>query len=219
MGYFEEDDMSDGGLTELFLTWMLAYGAVAVGLALLLGALGLPVPGTLFVLAAGAFTRQGIMDGGGAFALGLAGVLLGDSLSYALGRYAGKPVAARFAGASIWQQAQEAFAARGAIMILLTRFLLTPLAIPTNLIAGSSGYQFWRFLGYDAAGELIWLLLFGGAGYWAGAQWEAASQFVTDFSGLLLGVALLVAAALFLVRYMGGSALFQRPQPCEIATK
>jgi membrane-associated protein len=203
----------DGSLTELFLTWMLAYGAPALGLVLLLGALGLPVPGTLFVLAAGAFTRQEVMHGGEAFALGLFGAVLGDSLSFAMGRYAGKYLNRRLQGASTWQKAQAAFAARGGIMILLTRFLLTPLAIPTNLVAGSSGYRFWRFLSYDATGELIWLLLYGGIGYTVGAQWELISQIISEFSGLLVGLTLLVVAGILIYRYKWIAILTGRQQP------
>jgi membrane-associated protein len=48
-------------LTDFFLTGMITYGPPVLGLALLLGALGVPVPGTLFVLAAGAFVRQGVI--------------------------------------------------------------------------------------------------------------------------------------------------------------
>ena len=59
---------------------------------------------------------------------------------------------------------------RGGIAIYLTRWLFTPLALPTNLIAGSSGYPFWKFLLFDIAGEITWILLYGGLGYAFGSQ-------------------------------------------------
>ncbi|HLB45875.1 MAG TPA: hypothetical protein VJL59_02510, partial [Anaerolineales bacterium] len=74
-------------LTDLFLTGMITYGAPALGFALLLGAAGLPLPGTFFLLAAGAFVRQGMIDGAAASGLGLLGTILGDSLGYAIGRF------------------------------------------------------------------------------------------------------------------------------------
>ena len=94
-----------------------------------------------------------------------------------------------------WIKAQAIFKKRGGLAIYLTRFLLTPLAIPTNLIAGSTGYSYWRFAFYAFLGECTWLLMFGGLGYTFGDQWEVISQLISDFSGLLLGLVALAGAA------------------------
>lgn len=191
--------MTEFDLTGFFLTGILTFGPPAFGLALLVGALGLPVPGTLFVLAAGAFVRQGVIDLASTSGLGLLGAIVGDSTGYALGYFAKGWVQRRFGQSSAWQKAQDTFERRGGLAIYLTRFLITPLAVPTNLIAGGGGYRFWRFLIYDAAGEFTWLVLYGSLGYAFGSQWEAISQFVSDFSGLLVGVVALGAGIYFLV--------------------
>ena len=73
-----------------------------------------------------------------------------------------------------------------------TRFLITALAIPTNLIAGGSGYPFRRFMLYDVLGEVTWIILYGGLGYLFGSQWEVVNEFVSNFGGLLLGVVVFV---------------------------
>jgi membrane protein DedA with SNARE-associated domain len=192
--------MTEFNLTDFFLTGIITYGPPALGLALLLGALGVPVPGTLFVLAAGAFVRQGVIDWATASGFGLLGAILGDSAGYAVGRFAKGWVQRRFGQTSAWQKSQETFARRGGLAIYLTRFLLTPLAVPTNLIAGGSGYSFGRFLTYDVAGEATWIILYGGLGYAFGSQWESISQFISDFSGLLVGVVALGAGIYFLIR-------------------
>ncbi|MCC9077459.1 DedA family protein [Litorilinea aerophila] len=189
--------MSDFSLSDYLLAYMVAYGPWMFGLALLLGALGVPVPGTLLVLAAGAFVRQGIFDGATVGALGLLGVVLGDSLGYGLGRYARLWVERRMGGLAAWRTAEGHFQQWGGAAIYLTRFLLTPLAVPTNLIAGGSTYPFWRFFGYDALGEATWLLVYGGLGYFFGSQWEALSELISNFSGLLAGIVLL-AGGLYL---------------------
>jgi membrane protein DedA with SNARE-associated domain len=75
--------------------------------------------------------------------------------------------------------------------VYLTRFLITALAVPTNLIAGGSGIQFRRFLLYDSLGELTWVILYGGLGYLFGSQWELVSDFISNFGGLILGVVVL----------------------------
>ncbi|RME74814.1 MAG: DedA family protein [Chloroflexi bacterium] len=192
--------MTDINFTELFLTGMLTYGPSALGVALLLGALGLPVPGTLFVLAAGAFVRQGVIDGPTAALLAVVGATAGDSASYAVGRFAGGWVQSRFGQSSAWQSARQTFDRRGGLAVYLTRFLLTPLAIPTNLIAGGSSYAFLKFLTYDLAGEITWVALFGTLGYVFGTQWELVSEFISNFSGLLVGIAALAVGIYLLVR-------------------
>jgi len=193
--------MSDFNFTEFFLTGILLYGPLMLSLALFLSALGIPVPGTLVVLAGGAFAQQGVIDWRTAFLLGLLGVTLGDSGSYTLGGLAKNWVQRRFGHTATWRTAQESFQRRGALAIYLTRFLLTPLAIPTNLIAGSGGYKFRQFLIYDTAGEITWIFLYGGLGYVFGNNWEPISQFISDLSGSLAGIALLGTGSYFLFRY------------------
>ncbi len=195
--------MSDLNITDLFLYGVITYGPLVLGVALLLGALGTPLPGTLLVLAAGAFVRQGVIDWKSALILGLSGAVLGDSLSYTMGRFAKASTQQRFGQSIAWLTAQNNFKKHGSLAIYLTRFLLTPLAVPTNLVAGGSGYVFWRFLTYDMLGELTWITLFGGLGYTFGSQWELISQQVNDFSDFLVGAIALGVGIVFLIRRQG----------------
>jgi membrane protein DedA with SNARE-associated domain len=186
--------MSD--LTDTLLTAVLAYGAPALGIVLLIAGLGVPLPATLLLLAGGAFVRQGMLDSQLALALALLGSVLGDSGSYCLGRCGGALVQKRVEGAT-WRRARATFERRGALAIVLTRFLLTPLALPTNLIAGSSRYTFRRFLALDTLGELVWIALYGGLGYLFADQWETLSDLSSSVTGALLGL-LALAAGVFL---------------------
>ena len=179
----------------------ITYGSPIVIGILFLGALGVPVPGTLLVIAAGAFIRQGIMDIYTTPPLGLSGALAGDIIVYGLGRIARGWIQNRFGQSPAWQKAEAYFNRRGGIAIYLTRWLFIPLAIPTNLIAGSSGYPFWKFLLFDITGETTWILLYGGLGYAFGSQWELISDFISDFSGLLIGVLVLVIGIYILFRW------------------
>jgi membrane protein DedA with SNARE-associated domain len=187
-------------LTDAFLTAMLVYGPAALALALLLAALGIPLPATLLLLAGGAFARQGVLDGALAATLGVLASVLGDSGSYCLGRCGGSLVLRRMDSTAAWRRAQATFERRGALAILLTRFLLTPLALPTNLIAGSSQYTFRRFLVVDLAGEIIWVALYGGLGYLFADRWEALSDLVGNLSGALLGLLILVVTLVLAYR-------------------
>ena len=137
-------------LIEQILTWIAAYGLLALGLSIFAAAVGVPLPSTLFVIAAGAFARSALLK-------------------------------------------------RGGVAIYLTRWILTAFAVPTNLIAGGGGYPFVRFLAIDVAGEVTWILVFGGLGYAFGSQWEVIGSLASDFSGLLVGIVFVLIGAYFLI--------------------
>jgi membrane protein DedA with SNARE-associated domain len=200
-------ELNFSDLNDLFLTWVVIYGAPMLAGTLLLGALGIPVPGTLIVIASGAFIRQGVLDIYSTPPLGLAGAVIGDILIYGVGRFARVWINKRFGQSSAWQKAEDYFNRRGGIAIYLTRWLFTPLAVPTNLIAGSSGYPFWKFLVSDVTGEITWILLYGSLGYAFGSQWELISNFISDFSGLLVGLVVLGVGIYLMFRW------FRKPVP------
>ncbi|MCE9646293.1 MAG: DedA family protein [Chloroflexi bacterium] len=175
-------------MSEFLLTQVINYGNPLIGLILFLGALGLPIGASVVVIAAGAFGQQGILNWPTAALIGLAGALLGDTLSFGMGYYAKDAVQNRFGKSPAWRSARVSFQQRAGAAIFLTRWLVTALAIPTNLIAGGSGYKFSRFMIYDIAGETLWIGLYGGLGYLFGSQWELVYDFTTNFGGLILGL-------------------------------
>jgi len=78
--------MSLADLSGEILTYIITYGAVALGVTVLLTALGVPFPSTVFVLASGAFIQQGVLDLPSTLAVSLLFVVAGDTLSYEMGR-------------------------------------------------------------------------------------------------------------------------------------
>ena len=54
--------MSASDLSELALTYVVTYGAVALGLLVMLAAIGAPLPSTFLILASGAFVQQGVLE-------------------------------------------------------------------------------------------------------------------------------------------------------------
>lgn len=200
----------DIDLTALVLGWMIDYGAPMVGGILLIGAMGAPLPTVLVVIAAGAFIRQELLNMYTTPLWGLVGVVIGDTFVYGAGRFANQWLEPWFGESATWKQAQQQFDKRGGIAIYLTRWLITPLAVPTNLIAGSSGYAFSKFLFFDTAGEITWFVVFGGLGYIFGDQWELITELVTNFSGLIVSGLLIAAGVYLLVR------LSRRPKSAEL---
>lgn len=186
-------------ISSYFLTQVINYGAPLFGVTLFLGALGFPVGASLMVIAVGAFSQQGYFSALSVGIIGWAGAILGDALSYGMGYYGKDWVEKRFGSSDTWNNARAYFDKRAWVAIFLTRFLVTALAIPTNLIAGGSAYKFRRFMLYDILGEAVWIILYGGLGYAFGTQWEVVYEFIGNFGGFVLG-AVILGAGIWLAR-------------------
>ncbi len=194
--------MTSVDLSTLVLDWVSTYGSPMVALLVMLGALGIPLPTTLLIIASGAFIRQDLLDIYSTPILGLTGSVAGDMLLFSVGRLASQSIEGRFGKTTTWQKARLLFEKRGGIAIFLTRWLLTAIAFPITLIAGSSQYRFSTFFLFDLTGELLWVILYGGLGYLFGSQWELISDFLSNFSGFLLGGAT-IGAGIYLLIWLG----------------
>ena len=125
--------------------------------------------------------------------IGLCCVVTGDSLSFAMGRLGYGRLERRFHSNRGWQRAIQTFRSSGGAAIYLTRWLFPSIAIPTNLLAGGSGYRYDRFLFITLLGEITWISVFGGFGYALGSQWETLSQKLPGLISLVLATAILLA--------------------------
>jgi membrane-associated protein len=179
-------------MSDFLLTQIINYGAPFIGVVVFISALGAPFPCTLIVVAAGAFARQGLLTWYSTGLIAVTFVVLGDNLSYGLGHFAREPVLRRFKDSERWKQAEDTFNRWGGMSIFWTRFLLTGIAVPVNLIAGTGGFGARRFFVYDLIGETIWIFGYGSLGYLFGSQWELVSDVLSNISGLTLGLVILV---------------------------
>jgi len=189
-------------MADFLLTQIINYGAPILGLIVFIGAMGAPLPGTLIIVAVGAFCRQGFLSWPITGLVAFICVVLGDGLSYSMGYYARESILRRFSSSAQWNQAEKSFQNWGGMSIFLTRFLITGIAVPVNLLAGTGSFPFKRFLMYDLAGEAIWVFGYGGLGYLFGTHWEVVSGFISNFGGLMLGLVVLVAGFLLAMRLL-----------------
>ena len=200
-------------ISSLVLNWMATYGSPMVAGLLYLGGLGLPLPGTLLVIASGAFIRQSMLDAVSTPILGYLGTIAGDSSLYAIGFFASGWIERHFGQTAAWKNAHALFERRGGIAIFLTRWLLTAVAFPITLIAGSSGYRFRKFFTFVLLGEFTWFAIYGGLGYAFGSQWELISDFISDFSGFALGAVVFGGGIYLLVKF--GKKPTGNPDPIQ----
>ncbi len=182
------------------LSFVLIYGYPTVAAIVLLGDLGVPLPVTTILLAAGSFAAVGIFNIFILIPLVTITVVLVDVIGYYLGRKIVSWESSRFTRrmkvADKIIKSTEAFMDRhGAMCVFLTRWLITPLGVPVNFIAGIHQYSFRKFLFWAIAGELLWSGLYIYLGYYFGANWQSIANYISKTPELLaaaiIGVSLI----------------------------
>ncbi len=179
------------------LALLAEWGEPFLFVLLFFAALGLPLPATLSLIAAGALTATGVIDGYSTVIWSVCGAVLGDHAGYLVGRVAGPTVQARLERrptmARRFETARARLTERGIAGIFLSRWLLTPLGPPVNIAAGIAAFPLVRFSLADIAGEIVWVALYFSFGAFAGAGVEELSQAASDFSRLALAAAVTIA--------------------------
>ena len=192
------------------LDLLLNYGPWALMIFLFAGALGLPIPGTALILAAGALARAGLVDAPLSAILAVIAAVLGDAAGYLLARLGFAPVVGRLEDNASWHRAERAFERWGKLAILLSRFLVTPLSLPVNMLAGGVRYPFAGFVLICAIGEVLWVALFGGLGYLFAGSWREIGSAAGGLGLWLTGAA--IAALAFYEAYGLWSRHHARPR-------
>jgi membrane protein DedA with SNARE-associated domain len=188
-----------------FLAALLVYGYPVLGLTLFLGALGLHLPSALAMVVAGSLAAQGQMSWLGAGVVGVGGSVVGDVAGYSLGRVFSQEFLARrgrWIGLTPERRARidRLFEHWGALTVVLSRSLLSFLSPAVNVLAGAGRYSLHRFLPLDVVGRVIWTSAYLGLGYTLGVGIDAAADFLSNLSGLLISLAVLAGLGLLVYR-------------------
>jgi membrane-associated protein len=188
-----------GTIGDEVLTALLVYGYPALGLTLLFGAIGLPLPDGIATTVAGSLASQGRIDWFWAATIVVTASVLGDAVGYALGRLLSKKFLERhghWLGYTSARRArvQSLFDRWGLLTVFVTRTFISYLSSIASLLAGVSHYRLPKFLATAFVGRLVWTAGYFGLGYGIGADWEAATSFLTNLSVMLLLLVVLIAS-------------------------
>jgi membrane-associated protein len=186
---------------EKLLAAVLVYGYPALGLTLLLGAIGLPLPTGLSTVVAGSLSAVGKLSWALAALVAVTASVLGDAVGYALGRLVSREFLERHARwlgytAARHARVESLFNRWGGLSVLLSRTLVSHLSSIVNVFAGASRYRLDRFLMLAVLGRLLWTSAYLGLGYAAGSDLEAASSFLANLSLLLVFLATSIGTGL-----------------------
>jgi membrane protein DedA with SNARE-associated domain len=199
--YTKETSGWFGAIGEEVLTALLVYGYPVLGLILLFGAIGLPLPDGVATTVAGSLAAQGRLDWAWAGTITVTASILGDAVGYGLGRVLSKEVLERYGrwfGYTSARQArvQSLFDQWGSLTVFITRTFMSYLSSVASLLAGMSHFRLSKFLAIALVGRLMWTAAYLGLGYAIGADWEAAIGFLTNVSVLFLSLMLLLGASI-----------------------
>jgi membrane protein DedA with SNARE-associated domain len=145
------------------------YGYSSLFAALLMEAIGLPVPGALALLAAGAASASGVLHPVVAFAVAIGAMAIGDTTLYLGGRFSGWTLLGFLCGFSLSPEvcilrSAKWFYKRGRVTLLFAKFLpgVNTMAPP---LAGSMHMRASQFFRFDLGGILFYSLAYGALGY------------------------------------------------------
>ncbi len=196
-------------MTERLLELLFTYGVVALAPILLVSAIGVPLPGSLLVVAAGAFASGGQLS----FPVLLISVILatlgGNAIGYWLGLQGGEAATARWGrrfriSEENIGRAQRLFARYGGLSVLFSRFPLSPLSAIVNILAGAARYSIRSFALLNLIGVTVWSSVYAGLGYAFGANWETISSLLSNISQGLTLVVIIAILASVLIRNLRG---------------
>jgi membrane protein DedA with SNARE-associated domain len=188
-----------GSIGDKVLTALLVYGYPALGLTLLLGAIGLPLPDGIATTVAGSLASQGRIDWFLAATIAVTASVLGDAVTYGLGRLLSQKFLERHGHwlgltAARRVRVQSLFDRWGLLTVFITRTFMSYLSSIASLAAGLSHYRLLKFLATALIGRVAWTAGYFGLGYGIGADWEAATSFLTNLSVLLLLLVVLMGS-------------------------
>jgi undecaprenyl-diphosphatase len=175
-----------------------------------LAIVGLVIPGVAIMFGIGALIATGAIDFWMAFGCAVAGAIVGDGLSFWLGRKL------QGRAASTWpfsrypetmERGVEFFQKYGGKSVAIGRFF-GPVRAIIPLVAGMLGMQSWRYIIANVLSALLWAPTYLLPGILFGTSLELASQVALRLVGVILLLLFLVWALLRLTRL-----LFRLMQP------
>ncbi len=189
------------------LSFLQSYGYLALWVTVFVAAIGIPIPITLVLLAAGAFAALGDFNIALLFIISFSALICGDNAGYLIGRIWGSKALNWVEHSKRWNRfipprtvvrSRYYFQHRGGWAIFLSRFLFSALGGVINLLSGSELYPYRYFLICDASGEALGAMIPLLLGYIFGASWEAVGDVLgyTSFLILCLFVVILLVTGL-----------------------
>ena len=171
------------------LQFLVKHGYLVLFASVLAQQLGVPLPSTPFIIAAGALAYSGGLNWAVVLLLACSAALIADFVWYEIGRIRGTRVLQLLCRISLEpdycvRRTENTFARHGATTLVVGKLIpgVSTLATP---MAGVYGFSRFRFLFFDGLGVLLWIGTFELLGYLFSDQLEDVVSYASRFGGLL----------------------------------
>jgi membrane protein DedA with SNARE-associated domain len=190
--------ISPSAMADYLSTW----GYLGVFIFIFLGNLGIPVPEETVLLVAGFLAGRNDLDLRTLYAVGIVSAVSGDCCGFLFGRTGGQRLFERLAQRfkfirHRYDRLQVFFKAHGSKAVFMARFIAGA-RFMAGPMAGAAGMSFWRFLGWNLLGAVIWCSLVITVGYLVGDELERISHMMHRASHWMALAAFLVLALIWL---------------------
>jgi membrane protein DedA with SNARE-associated domain len=180
------------------------FGYLAVFALIGIESLGIPAPGETMLVTASVYAgATHNLEIAGVIAVAAAGAIVGDNIGYSIGRMGGYKLLLKFGHRvrvkeSHLKVARYVFDRHGEKVVFFGRFVAL-LRTYAAFLAGVGQMEWRRFLIANAAGGIIWALIFGLLGYYGQKAFERLSTPINITLGAI-GVVGIVLMTLYLRR-------------------
>ncbi|MDQ2902779.1 MAG: DedA family protein [Ktedonobacteraceae bacterium] len=185
------------------------WGYPAVTLFIMIESSGIPFPGeTMLLLASFLAANDPQLQIPIIIACAALGAIVGDNIGYTVGRKGGRPFVERF-GRYVFlkpqhlDRADQFFAKHGNKTVFFGRFIAV-LRAWAAFLAGVNHMHWRTFLVYNAAGGILWAIIYGCLGYFAGrffhdnfAQVERIASNISWIGAGIIIIAVVIAFVVF----------------------
>lgn len=163
---------------------------------------GFVVPGETAAVLGGVVASRGHVSLPAITATVVAAAIVGDTVGYEVGRFAGPRILDSRLLAKRRRrlgQAQDFLRRRGGAAVFLGRFVAFFRAVMPAL-AGTARMPYPRFLAFNAAGGLVWGVGFTVIGYLAGNSYKTVEKTVGRGAAIAVAAVVLIALAVWRIR-------------------
>jgi len=149
--------------------WLTSIGYLAVALFVGIESLGVPVPGETMLITAAVFAASGHLEIAGVIGAAVVGAVVGDNIGFAIGWFGGYALLRRY-GRYIrldepkLKVGRYIFMRHGGKVVFFGRFV-SILRTYAAFLAGTNRMRWTHFLIANAAGGLVWAVLYGVAAF------------------------------------------------------
>jgi membrane protein DedA with SNARE-associated domain len=160
--------------------WLKHWGYLGIFICVFVGNLGVPVPEETVMLVAGFLAGRGTLDLRFVYLVCVISAVTGDCCGFAIGRRGGQRIIARLAArfSNIrprYERLQMFFHTHGSKAVFMARFI-AGVRFMAGPMAGAAGMRFFRFLGWNVLGALVWCTLVVTIGYLVGDELYRAAE-------------------------------------------